>query len=558
MCGILAIFCKNPNSYNKDKFLSSLMKIKDRGPDYTNVLKINDNIIFGHNRLKIIDISDKSNQPFQAKGCSLIFNGCIYNYKEIKQLLVEKYNFKTNGDTEVLLYALIEWGENALEKIDGMYSFIFYNGNEALISVDEFNEKPLYYFDNDNYIILSSEISPIIEYTSKNLDLNLSNDILKEFLYLGYLTNEKTIYKNVKKILPDKIYTIKKEKIHSKNKKNKTENLYNVKIDDIHNELINSLKSRLVSDQPIGLLLSTGIDSILLLVLLTEELKVDIKTFSFYEDKETANKSYIEKISKYLDIKSNITSVISNNYTASSFSEAFNDLNDCETYFPYFSMLKLIKENSKIKVILSGTGADELFYGYNKYKFAYDKLIFYNLLKYFNNFPKNYLFNKFGYFIGKNNQKFLKLKNNKPFFNDVDLDKIFTLNNKKDLYTEMRDFDLKNTLPFSIIPGLERASMRNSLENRSPYLSKKLLKLTNNLNVKNIFLNKQKNIQHEIIKRYIPKELAPKKKEGFFSTKKVILDEANILKYLKEINYKFNDLNERDIQRLAIYNEFCN
>ena len=193
MCGILAIFCKNPNSYNKDKFLSSLMKIKDRGPDYTNVLKINDNIIFGHNRLKIIDISDKSNQPFQAKGCSLIFNGCIYNYKEIKQLLVEKYNFKTNGDTEVLLYALIEWGENALEKIDGMYSFIFYNGNEALISVDEFNEKPLYYFDNDNYIILSSEISPIIEYTSKNLDLNLSNDILKEFLYLGYLTNEKTI-----------------------------------------------------------------------------------------------------------------------------------------------------------------------------------------------------------------------------------------------------------------------------------------------------------------------------------------------------------------------------
>ena len=556
MCGILAIFCKNPKSYNKEKFLSSLMKIKDRGPDYSNILKVNENIIFGHNRLKIIDVSDKSNQPFQANGCSLIFNGCIYNYKYLKKILKKKYNFKTEGDTEVLLYSLIEWGEHALDKIDGMYSFIFQNGDETIISVDEFNEKPLYYHQNENYIIFSSEIGPLIEYEKEKIELNLSNNTLKEFLYLGYLTSDKTVYKNIKKVLPDKVYTIKNKKLSSKKKNNKNNNLYNIKIDDIHNELINSIRSRLVSDQPIGLLLSTGIDSMLLLVILIKELKIDIKTFSFYESKDEYNMNYLERISKYLNINSNITSGESVNYNASSFHTAFKDLNDCETYFPYFSMLKLIKKNSNIKVVLSGTGADEIFYGYNKYKFAYDKLFFYNLFKYIK-LPDNDFLNKFGFFFGKNNQKFLKLKNNKPFFDDKNLDSVFTLHNNKHLFSEMREFDLKNTLPFSIIPALERASMRNSLENRSPYLSKKLLELTNSIDNKNIFFKKQKNIQREIIAKYLPKKMIPEKKEGFFSPKKVLLEKKIIENYLKNINYKLNDLNERDIQRLAIYNEFC-
>ena len=112
MCGIFAIYYNELNGYNEKKFLSSLSMIKDRGPDFTGVKKISEKIFFGHNRLKIIDVSDKSNQPFQAYGCSLVFNGCIYNYKEIKKLLKEKYEFKTDGDTEVLLFSLIEWGED--------------------------------------------------------------------------------------------------------------------------------------------------------------------------------------------------------------------------------------------------------------------------------------------------------------------------------------------------------------------------------------------------------------------------------------------------------------
>ena len=122
----------------------------------------------------------------------------------------------------------------------------------------------------------------------------------------------------------------------------------------------------------------------------------------------------------------------------------------------------------------------------------------------------------------------------------------------------MRDFDLKNTLPYSLIPALERASMRNSLENRSPYLSKKLLELTNSLSPDNFFLKEQKNIQRNILNRYIPEKLIPQKKEGFFSTKKINLNKEDTLKYLKNVNYDYNDLNKRDIQRVAIINEFFN
>lgn len=558
MCGILAIFCKNTEAYNEKKFSSSLAKIKDRGPDHTNTIKINDNMIFGHNRLKIIDNSEKSNQPFQAYGCTLVFNGCIYNYKEIKKLLKDKYEFKTNGDTEVLLFALIEWGELALEKIEGMYAFIFFDGKKSIIAVDDFNEKPLYYYKDNEKIIIASEIKSIKEYVPNNLNLDLSQDILKEFLYLGFLKDDKTIYKSIKKVLSSEIYYIENNNIFSNKKTDNTTSLTNIKIDDVHNELINSIKLRLISDQPIGLLLSSGIDSILLLTILIKELKTDIKTYSFYEDQDKENQSYVHKITNYLGVNSNIISGLSYDYDASSFREAFDDLNDCETYFPYHTMLKFISANSDIKVILSGTGADELFYGYNKYKYAYDKSIFYKFLKTFVKIPKIKPLSKMANFIGNNNQKFLKLKNNKPFFFDDELDKLFTLNNDKCLYSVMRDFDLKNTLPYSLIPALERASMRNSLENRSPYLSKKLLELTNSLSPDNFFLKEQKNIQRNILNRYIPEKLIPQKKEGFFSTKKINLNKEDTLKYLKNVNYDYNDLNKRDIQRVAIINEFFN
>ena len=137
MCGIFAVISDNLDDLNLNKFSNSLNIIKYRGPDKTNIKKISKNIIFGHNRLKIIDLNDRSNQPFQDDKYSLLFNGCIYNYKEIREELKIKYNFKTQGDTEVLFYALIEW-EKMFQKIDRMY--VFFYDEKNLASVDKFEK----------------------------------------------------------------------------------------------------------------------------------------------------------------------------------------------------------------------------------------------------------------------------------------------------------------------------------------------------------------------------------------------------------------------------------
>lgn len=557
MCGIFAVIKKNQNSFDIPKIKNSLQKIKYRGPDNTSVNKISENIVFGHNRLKIIDLSENSNQPMHANGCFLVFNGCIYNYQEIKKKLTHKYSFRTSGDTEVLLYSLIEWGEKALNIIDGMFSFVFFDGKKIISAIDDFGEKPLFYFENNDEIIFSSEIIAIKEYLSNKIEKNISDLILKEFIYLGYLTGEKTIYKNIYKYLPNKIYYFEKNIFFSKNKIENRVSL-NTKLDDIHNELINSVKLRLISNQPVSLLLSSGIDSSLLLVILKKELKIDLDTYSFYQPQDIENINLVKRLTNHLNTEIKIIPKLNFNYEASSFYDAFNDLNDCETYFPFYKMINYISNNSNTKVILSGTGADEIFYGYNKYKFAYDRINYYKFFDYFKKIHNLKYFPKLNFYIGNNNHRFLKLKNNKIFLKDQDINNIIKLDDKNNLFDEMRNFDLNNTLPFSIIPALERASMRNSIENRSPYLSKNLLTIINSFKNKNIYLKKQKQLQKEIIMRYLPNSFLLNKKEGFFSTKKVSISKNKILNLISKLNYSYKDLNSRDIQRLAIYHYFAN
>ena len=558
MCGIFAVISDNLDNLDLNKFSNSLNIIKYRGPDKTNIKKVSKNIVFGHNRLKIIDLNDRSNQPFQDDKYSLLFNGCIYNYREIREELKIKYNFKTQGDTEVLFYALIEWGENALQKIDGMYAFIFYDGTKILASVDKFGEKPLYYFKNKEQIIFSSEIEPIKLYLENKIEVDYSHETFKEFLYLGYLNNDKTIYKNIKKILPKNNYIVKENKIITKLKENKVIDSSNVSIDDIHDELTRSIKRRLIADQNIGLLLSTGIDSVLLLTLIKKEINFDIETFSFFKTEDKLNINYIKELNNYLGVNTKIINNLDTEYKVNDFRKIFSDLNDCETYFPYFAMIKHISCNTDIKVILSGSGGDEIFFGYNKYKFVYDKKKFYKFFRGIKKIPKNNFLKKIAFFIGSDEEKFIKIKNNKPFFEDDKIKKIINFNKDKELYETIRNYDIENTLPFSLIPALERASMRNSIENRSPYLSTQLLNLVDNFNNFELILKTQKNIQNEILKRYIPDKLLPKNKIGFFSPLKMKTDYDKIKLYLKKINYNYSDINERDIQRIAIYDNFIN
>ena len=132
MCGIALQFGKN---VNKPDIKNMLGALDHRGPDNKGILEINKNLIFGHTRLNIIDLSARANQPMQNNGCYLIFNGMIYNYLELKKILKKNYNFKTNSDTEVILAAYLSWGKDFINKLDGMFSIVIWDTNKKQLII---------------------------------------------------------------------------------------------------------------------------------------------------------------------------------------------------------------------------------------------------------------------------------------------------------------------------------------------------------------------------------------------------------------------------------------
>ena len=161
MCGIFAILSKTNLSSN-DKRLGEqgTYKLHHRGPDHSSIWTNNENLLIGHTRLSIVDLTNKSDQPMTRHGHTIAFNGEIYNYLEIrKQLSLLGYVFNSSGDTEVFLYAWIEWGQKAFDKIDGMFSVVLWDGEKLLLATDPFGEKTLYYAVQGEKVFISSELS---------------------------------------------------------------------------------------------------------------------------------------------------------------------------------------------------------------------------------------------------------------------------------------------------------------------------------------------------------------------------------------------------------------
>ena len=160
MCGILSWYSKT-GDIDENLFKKSLLLQHHRGPDYSKILRISEKNIFGHNRLSIIDLESKANQPMVTNNSVLVFNGEIYNYKEIREELKNRNVFcDTLSDTEVLLKALDIWGTNILTKLNGMWAISYFkkDENKIILSRDRFGKKPLYYYIDNNDLIVSSEI----------------------------------------------------------------------------------------------------------------------------------------------------------------------------------------------------------------------------------------------------------------------------------------------------------------------------------------------------------------------------------------------------------------
>ena len=549
MCGLLGIV-DYKKSINASLFNEMLNSLKHRGPDDegVEVFSLDSCSIFlGHRRLSIIDISSNGHQPMLYEHLAIIYNGEVYNFKDIRQdLISEGYAFDSNSDTEVILKSYHFWGIDCVERFRGMFAFAIYDyeQQEIIIFRDRAGVKPLYYSQTDNALIFSSELRPLLNYPDFNKEIDF--EAVSSYLQFGYIHAPKTIFKTVQKLLPG--YYLKydiESKILVKECYWNINDFYENQVarEDIAEELeatiIEAFNLRMIADVPVGVFLSGGIDSSLVAAIVQKYSKIPINTFTIgFEDKKYDESNYAKEIAKYLG--TNHTEIICNKEDALAiitklpkiFDEPFAD----SSAIPTVLVSELAKK--QVSVVLSGDGGDELFCGYPSYVLMekrfklLSKIPFRKTLRKISNiFPIPILIQN--EFNGKLYNKVVKFKNMLDHDDIVNTFKVansvFSKDEIKGLIREgyffskdipattsnlekMMISDFKGYLPDDLMVKIDRSTMSASLEGREPLLDHKIIEFAASLPVS---YKKNKEILKSILGHYIPEELFLRKKQGF-------------------------------------------
>lgn len=538
MCGFVG-FCDD--SKNKKKIIRDMADIiKHRGPD-SDGYYVDNNIALGFRRLSIIDL-DKGSQPIfnEDKDKVIVFNGEIYNYKEIREELKSKgHKFSTNTDTEVILHGYEEYKEDILNKLRGMFAFVIYDIKEKSLfgARDFYGIKPFYYYyDNENFLF-GSEIKSFLG--NPNFKKELNKDMLSQYLTFQCSIGEDTFFKNTYKLLPGHYFIYKDKELEIKK-------YYEVKLepnDDksleewvsgIREVIDNSVLAHKVSDVEVGSFLSSGVDSSLIAKLSSVD-----KTFTVgYDNKKYSEIDYAKEYSDKINV-SNVSKKISKEEYFKEFSNVqyYMDepLADASAVMLYF----LSKTASKhVKVCLSGEGADEIFGGYNIYHEPYS-VSWYNKIPYFIRKCIGILVYPFRNYTGFNflYRRSKKIEDryigNAFIFEPNDAKKIVNFNygNKTykdftkpyydkvsdlDVVTKMQYIDFNFWLIYDILLKADKMSMANSLEVRVPYLDREVIEYASKLPSKyKIVGNETKYAFRKVAKEELADKVADKKKLGF-------------------------------------------
>ena len=382
MCGIAGYFGRKKIFNSTIK--SCLRLMKNRGPDSQNFYKLEKekNVYLLHSRLSIIDLNDRSNQPFQNQDLVLIFNGEIYNYKELKAKIKNKYKFITQSDTEVIIAYYKIFGTKCFDFFEGMWSIVIFNKrtNEIILSRDRFGEKPLYTFKTQHGIFFGSEIKYIKNLSKLKFDINLNK--INEYLQFGYKSvfkNNQSFFKNIYSLNQGTYLKTNLKRTINKNywsvTKKKLSKVNFTELIKIHRKnFFESLKIRLRSDVPIALCLSGGIDSATLAGVSKLKFNKKIEAFSIIDDKDERydESNNIKKITKFLKIKSNYIKI----KNKLDFQRLRRQINYHES--PIFTITNYLQNflaehisKKKYKVVLSGSGADEIYSGYYDHQLMY-------------------------------------------------------------------------------------------------------------------------------------------------------------------------------------------
>lgn len=526
MCGIAGYWGSNISADIEKKVAKMQAALKHRGPDDSGIQTI-DKVCMAHTRLSILDLSNKGNQPMwnNTKDVVLVLNGEIYNYKNLKSKL-SAYPYKSDTDTEVVLAAYEKWGTQFLEHIDGMFALALYDhkNNVKIIARDRFGKKPFYYVNSEGNFWFSSEIRSLLK--SNCVRPLLNKDVLGYYLQYQTVHYPETIIKNVLQLAPGSAMVFKGNEVNQYQYA-KEEKSINFKESDTLNSIFEeSVQKRLMSDVPLALSLSAGIDSNLILAAASKHQKINTFTIGFKE-KEFDESQLAEKSSKHFGAHFHKVILDPNDFLQS-LQPALSSMDHPSGDGPNtYTICKEIKK-AGYTVALSGLGGDELFLGYPHHQ-VYDrmrknvafKLMPKQILSLGNKVLKNRKLDKLYDLKSSINNPTSAISSFRSNYNKKLLMKDFGLEFKEysknsishGAEREVSDIEMSCYMHDILLRDADQMSMAHSVELRNPFLDRKLVQFTQQNTLQN--LASPKKALYEALGSLLPDYILNKKKSGF-------------------------------------------
>jgi asparagine synthase (glutamine-hydrolysing) len=578
MCGILGSI----NLPFGDKILDL---IKHRGPDDSGIEQFSvagQTVHLGHRRLSIVDLSPAGHQPMHS-ACGnyiIIFNGEIYNHKDLRKKLPD-IKFKGHSDTETIVNYIAEYGIDSIKDFNGIFAFAILNirNHKIYLARDRYGVKPLYYIHSNNKFAFSSEIKPL----KKLIETNFSVENLSTLLRLRYNPSPSTLFENVFKIRPGHVleFDLENNKLSITSFQKPVNINHQINLNDALSQyefhLENAVKRQLMSDVDLGVLLSGGIDSALILYYATKYYNKKIKTFTlgFYGNNEANEQLEARETAKLLQAE-HYDVLINANQFDEVFKKTINIIEEPLGTTSIMPMYYLNQLASKyVKVVLTGQGADESLGGYNRYQGElYRRKIPSSLFKFLQNTmrnSKNEHISRGLYSLGEKDivKRFDKIYS---LFSEEEINNLIHHNSnksieyinyfyqllegsQKDPVEAMMSNDLRMNLSDDLLLYTDKISMNFSLEARVPMLDNDLVDFIESLPYSyRLKIGKGKIIHKLCAAKVLPKEIVHRKKKGFQSPTEQWFKKEIGKKYydiLMQKNTKFSEyFNEKYITKI--------
>ncbi len=560
MCGIAGEYQFKEKNIQLSNLENANLKQRTRGPDGGGIYHL-DNLALAHRRLKIFDLTDRAAQPMvdHVLGLALVFNGAIYNFQELRAELESKgYSFISNSDTEVLLKAYHAWGSECISRLHGMFAFAIWERETGKLTLarDRMGIKPLYYANTSSGFKFASTLPALLEF--EGIDKSIDKNALHHYLTFHAVPEPLTIISGIKKLLPGSIMTVhpdgkKEQSRYWSLRFNESEANHSLNesewLESSREALMLATNRQLAADVPVGVLLSGGLDSSLLVALASQIHGQKIRTFSI--GFESANGEIGDEF-YYSDIVANHFGTkhhqmfISNKQLADSLDKCVSAMSEPMTSHDNIGFYLLSKEVARnVKVALSGQGADEIFAGYNWFqdcpsgefsanesaKIISDKVIDRSLAEY-----KSLV--TYEYHSENNHEDFL-----------VDL---CEQNGSPNPLDNLLAYESTFALANGPLGRVDNMTMSASLEARVPFLDEEIISLATSMPLKYKLQDGGKYMIKQLARQLLPQEIIDRPK-GYFPVPALKYLQGSSLELMHEV-LSTNNVKNRGIFNLTEIN----